>query len=129
MTTRSTVNQEIIKTIKDDPEKMLARNNGADFPRLRGQGQDDGSAELSMAAIVNGCQTTMCLVHCAPVSEHCSIQVKIVKTSDAWDIAKAANYQNQVTRVDLELSPLPSPSAGSQDCVDAGLCRGYGRPA
>ncbi len=57
-----------------------------------------------MAAIVNGCQTTMCLVHCAPVSEHCSIQVKIVKTSDAWDIAKAANYQNQVTRVDLDLA-------------------------
>ncbi len=31
VTTRSTVNQEIIKTIKDDPEKMLARNNGLTF--------------------------------------------------------------------------------------------------
>jgi hypothetical protein len=32
------------------------------------------------------------------------VQVKVVKTTDAWDIAKAANYQNQVTRVDLDLA-------------------------
>jgi hypothetical protein len=51
-----------------------------------------------MAAIVNGCQTTMCLVQCAPVSRECFVQVKVVATKDAWDIAKAANYQNPVTR-------------------------------
>jgi len=104
VTTRSTVNQEIIKTIKDEPGKMLARNNGLTFRAAEVQIKEDGSANLSMAAIVNGCQTTMCLVHCTPVSELCLVQVKVVKTTDAWDIAKAANYQNQVTRVDLDLA-------------------------
>jgi hypothetical protein len=104
VTTRSTVNQEIINTIKEEPGKMLARNNGITFRASEVEIKEDGSAELSMAAIVNGCQTTMCLVHCAPVSPQCLVQVKVVKTTDAWDIAKAANYQNQVTRVDLDLA-------------------------
>jgi hypothetical protein len=104
VTTRSTVNEEIINTIKNDPGKMLARNNGLTFRASDVEINDDGGAELSMAAIVNGCQTTMCLVHCAPVSELCLVQVKVVRTKDAWDIAKAANYQNQVTRVDLDLA-------------------------
>jgi hypothetical protein len=83
---------------------MLARNNGLTFRASEVKIKDDGSADLSMAAIVNGCQTTMCLVHCAPVSNQCLVQVKVVKTTDAWDIAKAANYQNPVTRVDLDLA-------------------------
>ncbi len=104
VTTRSTVNQEIINTISSEPEKMLARNNGLTFRATGVVVKDDGVAELSMAAIVNGCQTTMCLVHCAPVADSCMVPVKIVRTSDAWDIAKAANYQNPVTRVDLDLA-------------------------
>ena len=102
--TRSTVNEEIIKTIKSEPEKMLARNNGLTFRAGDVNVDLDGKADLAMAAIVNGCQTTMCLVHCAPVSEKCLVQVKVVRTTDAWDIAKAANYQNPVTRVDLDLA-------------------------
>jgi hypothetical protein len=104
VTTRSTVNQEIIRTINESPDKMLARNNGITFRASEVTIKEDGSADLSVAAIVNGCQTTMCLVHCAPVSGQCLIQVKVVKTTDAWDIAKAANYQNPVTRVDLDLA-------------------------
>jgi hypothetical protein len=104
VTTRSTVNQEIIATIQGQPHKMLARNNGLTFRASEVKIEDDGTATLSMAAIVNGCQTTMSLVHCAPVSSQCLIQVKVVKTTDAWDIAKAANYQNPVTRVDLDLA-------------------------
>jgi hypothetical protein len=38
------------------------------------------------------------------VSDDCLIQVKIVQTVDAWDIAKAANYQNPVARVALDLA-------------------------
>jgi hypothetical protein len=83
---------------------MVARNNGLTFRATGVTINPDGYAELSMAAIVNGCQTTMCLVHSAPVSESCMVQVKIVKTTDAWDIAKAANYQNPVARVDLDLA-------------------------
>jgi len=104
VTTRSTVNEEIIKTISNEPAKMLARNNGLTFRADEVTIGEDGLAELSKAAIVNGCQTTMCLVNCAPVSDACLVQVKVVKTKDAWDIAKAANYQNQVTRVDLDLA-------------------------
>lgn len=103
VTTRSTVNQEIIRTISTEPGKMLARNNGITF-RATDVTISDDIAEMSMAAIVNGCQTTMCLVHCAPVSAECLVQVKVVRTVDAWDIAKAANYQNPVTRVDLDLA-------------------------
>lgn len=104
VTTRSTVNEEIIKTVSQEPSKMLARNNGLTFRAEEVTIGEDGSAELSMAAIVNGCQTTMCLVRCAPVSDQCLVQVKVVRTKDAWDIAKAANYQNPVTRVDPDLA-------------------------
>jgi hypothetical protein len=83
---------------------MLARNNGLTFRATKVVINTDGTAELSMAAIVNGCQTTMCLVQCAPISKECLVQVKVVTTTDAWDIAKAANYQNPVTRVDLDLA-------------------------
>jgi hypothetical protein len=120
VTTRSTVNEEIIKTIKNDPGKMLARNNGITFRAANVTIKADGSAELSMAAIVNGCQTTMCLVHCAPVSELCLVQVKVVRTTDAWDIAKAANYQNQVTRVDLDLARYLRPQLVRKVAVTLG---------
>ena len=120
VTTRSTVNQEIINTIKTDPNKMLARNNGLTFRASEVTIKDDGSAELSMAAIVNGCQTTMCLVHCAPVSELCLVQVKVVRTTDAWDIAKAANYQNQVARVDLDLARYLRPQLVRRIAVTLG---------
>jgi len=122
VTTRSTVNQEIIKTIKEEPEKMLARNNGLTFRASHVEVNDDGSADLSMAAIVNGCQTTMCLVHCAPVSDKCLVPVKVVRTKDAWDIAKAANYQNPVTRVDLDLARYLRP----QLVRKVALTLGYG---
>ena len=120
VTTRSTVNQEIINTIKNEPGKMLARNNGLTFRASEVTIKADGSAELSMAAIVNGCQTTMCLVHCAPVSDQCLVQVKVVKTTDAWDIAKAANYQNQVTRVDLDLARYLRPQLVRRIAVTLG---------
>jgi hypothetical protein len=122
VTTRSTVNQEIIKTIKEEPGKMLARNNGLTFRASDVKINAGGTADLSMAAIVNGCQTTMCLVHCAPVSDQCLVPVKVVKTKDAWDIAKAANYQNPVTRVDLDLARYLRP----QLVRKVALTLGYG---
>lgn len=101
---RTTVNDEITKTINQEPSNMLARNNGLTFRATEVFVLEDGDIKLTKAAIVNGCQTTMCLVHCDKVPDDCMVQVKIVKTEDAWDIAKAANYQNQVTRVDLDLA-------------------------
>jgi hypothetical protein len=37
--------------------------------------------------------------------------VKIVEGGDSWDIAKAANNQNRVTRIDLELARFLRPSS------------------
>lgn len=104
VTTRSTVNQEIILTIKNQPEKMISRNNGITFRASGLSPNSPTEITLSMAAIVNGCQTTMCLVQCDPIPENCSVQVKVVETDDAWDIAMAANYQNPIARVDLDLA-------------------------
>jgi hypothetical protein len=102
--TRSTVNQEILRTIRDHPERMLARNNGVTFRATDATPERTEALRLGRAAIVNGCQTTMCLVQCAPVAETCFVPVKVVVTDDAWDIAQATNYQNEVARIDLDLA-------------------------
>jgi hypothetical protein len=83
---------------------MLARNNGVTIRATAANLEEGGKLHLSRAAIVNGCQTTMCLVQCEPIAESCRVPVKVVVTDDAWDIAQAANYQNQVARVDLDLA-------------------------
>ena len=67
VTTRSTVNQEIIATISKEPERMVFRNNGITFKAHKATANGATKLELTKAAIVNGCQTTMCLVHCIPV--------------------------------------------------------------
>ena len=102
--TRSSVNQEIIATIKNAPDQMLGRNNGVTLRATRAETDSDGSLALEKAAIVNGCQTTMCLVQSGTIDEICFIPAKVVVTDDAWDIAKAANYQSPVTRIDLDLA-------------------------
>lgn len=104
VTTRSTVNQEIIATIKNDPRRMLWRNNGVTLRAIGATPNENGDLTLTKAAIVNGCQTTMCLVHCRPVTDECLVPIKVVVTDDAWDIAKATNNQNPVARVDLDLA-------------------------
>jgi len=83
---------------------MVSRNNGITFKSHEAARVGELKLELTKAAIVNGCQTTMCLVHCIPVAEECFVPVKVVVTDDAWDIAKSANYQNPVARIDLDLA-------------------------
>ena len=100
---RTTPNLEIIKTIKNDHEKMLSRNNGIVIGAAQvNQGSDEKQLILKSGSVVNGCQTTMCLVE---YSEKPSfVVVKIVQTSNAWDITKSANYQTAVPDIDLELA-------------------------
>ena len=102
--TRSTVNQDILNTIQKQPDRMLARNNGVTFRATDARAGEKGSLRLGRAAIVNGCQTTMCLVQCEPVKETCFVPVKVVVAEDAWDIAQATNNQNEVARIDLDLA-------------------------
>ncbi len=38
------------------------------------------------------------------MSDTCLVPVKVVVADDAWDIAQATNYQNEVARIDLDLA-------------------------
>jgi hypothetical protein len=118
---RDTVNQEIIKTIKEAPEKMIERNNGITFKAAKVFQLDDKTLRLEQGAIVNGCQTTMCIVHSRTLSNHCLVQAKVVETDDGWDIAKAANYQNPVTRIELDLARYLRPQLVQKAATDFGF--------
>ena len=100
---RTTPNLEIIKTVRDFPNKMLARNNGLVFGAEQVRlGTNDRQLVLSNGSVVNGCQTTMCLVEYASTSSF--VLAKVVQTPDSWDITKSANYQTSVPDIDLELA-------------------------
>jgi hypothetical protein len=100
---RTTPNQEIVKTIRDSPDKMLQRNNGI---VIRAENVSSGISSkqliINRGSIVNGCQTTMCLVENSETT--CYVPVKVVQTDDSWDVAKAANYQSSVEAIDLDLA-------------------------
>lgn len=100
---REYVNKAIVETIENEPDKLLARNNGITFRAEVVIPSSDGTVlELRNASIVNGCQTTICLKD-NPKREAC-VLVKVVETSDSWDIAKAANFQNEVKQIELDLA-------------------------
>ena len=101
-TGRTSPNLEIIKTVSEEPGSLLARNNGIVF-RAEAVTLDGPSVlVLTNGSIVNGCQSTMCVVLHA--REECFVPAKFVQTNNAWDVAKAANYQNSVNDIDLELA-------------------------
>jgi hypothetical protein len=106
-----TVNEEISGTISKSPDRFLERNNGVTMkarlvsPSL----DDDRQISLSEGSIVNGCQTTMCLVDARFPIESCVVQVKVVESEDAWDVAKSANYQNTVDKIELDLARFLRP--------------------
>ncbi len=100
---RTTPNQEITRTVLNEPDAMLARNNGIVFRAdTISRTDSDRCLRLTRGSIVNGCQTTMCIVNSA--TQTCHVPVKLVETQNSWDIAKAANYQNSVADIDLELA-------------------------
>jgi hypothetical protein len=119
-TGRTSPNQEIVKTIQDAPSKMLERNNGI---VIRAEaviaGDNPKQIVLTRGSIVNGCQTTMCIVENA--TNTCFIPIKIVQTSDSWDIAKAANYQNAVDSIDLDLARHLRPQLAKRIATAAGV--------
>jgi hypothetical protein len=84
---------------------MLERNNGIVMKASEVVfGESNMQLILTRGGIVNGCQTTMCIVDYA--QEPCFVQVKIVQTTadEAWNITKAANYQTAVPDIDLEIA-------------------------
>jgi len=101
---RTTPNNEIVKTITREPEKLLPRNNGLVFGAEKVEvGETPKQLVLTNGSIVNGCQTTMCIVEALDKAGG-HVLVKVVETNDAWDITKSANYQTSVPDIDLELA-------------------------
>lgn len=125
---RESVNAKIIDTIRNQPTKMLERNNGLTFRAESIVRVDDETIVASGGAIVNGCQTTMCVVHCrGELSDDCLVPVKVVQTADvddAWEIARAANYQNPVRQIDLDLARYLRPQLVQRAASDHGYAMG-----
>ncbi|EPY8513795.1 ISNCY-like element ISPa4 family transposase [Pseudomonas aeruginosa] len=99
---RETVNEAIASTLEDSPEKMLERNNGIVIRASQVEETSNSSLKLRDASIVNGCQTTMSVFFVNPADGH--VLAKIVETEDSWEIAKAANFQTEIERIELELA-------------------------
>lgn len=105
----SDVNGDIVRTLTMNPERMLGRNNGITLKADHVVAETDTRLRLSNCSIVNGCQTTMCIAHAGPKGDSAMVVVKIVLGQDSWDVARAANYQNRVTRIELELAQFLRP--------------------
>lgn len=119
-TGRTTPNNEIIKTIKQHPYKMLSRNNGIVFGADKVMpGSSSCQLLLNNGSIVNGCQTTMCMVEYSEVPS--SVLVKVVQTNDSWDITKSANYQTAIPDIDLELARYIRPQLVKRAASNLGV--------
>jgi hypothetical protein len=116
------VNLKIVETARDAPAKMLERNNGITIRCSSATALAENRLLMESAAIVNGCQTAMCLVNVGEtLSEECSVLIKVVVTPDAWDIARSANLQNQVALRDLDVARWLRPQSVSKAAADRGL--------
>lgn len=101
---RISPNDAIVETVTQAPERLLERNNGIVFraDSITSLDESGQALKLRRGSIVNGCQTTTCVIKYA--ADECFVPIKIVETSDAWDIAQAANFQNQINTIDLKLA-------------------------
>jgi len=105
------VNQEIAVTVREQPDQLLALNNGIVFSASKVELLDANTLKLDTASIVNGCQTTITLVNTSPEKE-CYLQVKIVQTDEHrgnWQVTRAANFQNEIKKIDLDLARFIRP--------------------
>jgi predicted DNA-binding protein YlxM (UPF0122 family) len=116
------INNEIFKTASEEPSKMIERNNGITF-KAGSLEYSDGTVILKNAGIINGCQTTLCIVKASPSSE-CFVPIKVVVTSDeqnSSDIARTTNTQNRIDKINLELSDFIRPQLIKISLVEYGI--------
>ncbi|MFQ4138841.1 AIPR family protein [Nodosilinea sp. PGN35] len=124
---REPVNSEILKTMVEEPEKMLSRNNGITFRAQKIVLKDDNPSYLFLekASIVNGCQTTYMVVKAfeeSPESaQNAKILIKIVETDSSWDVAEAANFQNKINQIDLKLAKYLRPQIAQRAGMASGI--------
>lgn len=118
---QATVNEEIVNTITNSAERLLELNNGITLKARVVQEASVDELLLLDASIVNGCQTTMSLVGTRRPPDTCIVQVKVVESQNAWDIAKAANFQNTVDKIDLDLARYLRPQVVRKAASAAGV--------
>lgn len=101
---------------------MIERNNGITFKASSIEYEGE-YVVLKNAGIINGCQTTLCIVKAQP-SGSCYIPVKIVTTSDdqnSSDVARTANTQNRIDKINLELSDFIRPQLVKASLAEIGV--------
>lgn len=103
------VNEEIKKTVIDQPQRLLALNNGVVLKATQIEEISSKKIRLVAGSIINGCQTTLTIIKNA--TQECHVLAKIVRVDrdHAWDITRSANFQNRIGRFDLELSQFLRP--------------------
>lgn len=118
---RENVNDSIRYTAEYEPQEMLARNNGLTFraSKVTFNDRDSLTLHLEQASIVNGCQTTRCIVDAS--RDDACVLVKIVEMNDSWSIAKSANFQTKVDTIALEVARYMRPSALQAAAGRAGI--------
>ena len=116
----SNVNHAIVNTLEQCPAMMLGRNNGITFRADTVAKSDQRRVTLHKGSIVNGCQTTMCIVNVGEIADAAMVAVKIVVDDDSWEVAKSANHQNRVTRIDLEIARFLRPQLMRKVATDLG---------
>lgn len=114
------VNDAIVDTLKKASALMLGRNNGITFRADKVEILGPRRVLLSKGSIVNGCQTTMCVVSAKEAADPAMIAVKIVVDDDSWEVAKSANHQNRVSRIDLEIARFLRPQLVRKIATDLG---------
>lgn len=103
------INDEIVKTVKKEPDQFLSRNNGIVFKAREVNIVNKKTIRLQESSVVNGCQTTMCIVGYTEEDNDVYVTAKVVGTNQAWDVARAANLQNDVSRFELEIAQFLRP--------------------
>jgi hypothetical protein len=114
------VNREIAETLEHAPEQMLARNNGIVFKARVVQADGLRKLRLQEASIVNGCQTTMSIVKADGLDE-CCVLAKIVSVEEGWDVAKTANRQNEIGKLELTISEFLRPQRVKKAAASRGI--------
>jgi len=116
------INNDIYKTARKEPSKMIERNNGITF-KASSIEYEEGWVRLTDAGIINGCQTTICIVKAKPKDE-CYVPVKIVITGNeqnSSNIARTANTQNRIDKINLELSEFIRPQLIKMSLAEVGI--------
>ena len=102
---KNSVNEDIEKTIREDPESFIIRNNGITILVSEYTKDANGLISLKNPQIVNGCQTCYSIFLTAKnkVSDISSVEVfvKIIKTDDSKTINDVVTGNNNQTPVDV----------------------------